>query len=237
MTRKKDKRPTLPAGLVVSCQAETGSPFDSPPFIAAFACAAEMGGAVAVRIRDVENVRAVRAVVSIPIIGITKSSFADGDVLITPNTEDVADLVAAGADIVALDATARRRPNGLDGPASIGAITKILDIPLLADVATVEEGVAAMDAGAVAVATTLSGHTRATRVATEASPDLRSVAELAERFPGSVIAEGRYWTPSQVSQAFVAGARAVCVGTAITRPVDIVRRFVEEIRATSSRST
>ena len=105
----------LRKGLIVSCQAEEGSPFNSSRFIAAFAEAAEIGGAVGVRVRDPENVRAVAEVIDLPIVGLTKGKFESGGVLITPTIDDVLRLVDSGADIIAVDATDRRRLNGMSG--------------------------------------------------------------------------------------------------------------------------
>lgn len=219
----------LKRGLIVSCQAEEGSPFNAPEFIAAFAKAAELGGAVGVRIRGVDNVRAVRNAVSLPIIGITKGSYPNGMVLITPTIEDAAALAEAGADVVALDATDRMRPSGMTGTGMVRKAKEVLRIPVMADVSTFTEGMDAANAGADYIGTTLSGYTPGTKQKKMDGPDLPLVKELAEMLPGQVIAEGRIWTPEQASEALQAGAFAVVVGTAITRPVDIVRRFAEKL--------
>ncbi len=219
----------LKPGLIVSCQAEEGSPFNSPEFIGAFAKAAELGGAVGVRIRGVDNVRAVRNVVSLPIIGITKGLFPNGMVLITPTIEDAAALADAGADVVALDATDRMRPSGMTGTGMIRKAKDILRLPVMADVSTFTEGMDAANAGADYVGTTLSGYTPGTKQKNMEQPDLELVRQLAAMLPGQLIAEGRIWTPEQAVEALQAGAFAVVVGTAITRPVDIVKRFVTRL--------
>ncbi|MEI7527594.1 MAG: putative N-acetylmannosamine-6-phosphate 2-epimerase [Elusimicrobiota bacterium] len=221
----------LKPGLIVSCQAEEGSPFNSEAFIAAFAKAAELGGAAAVRLCGLGNIRASRAAMGLPIIGITKGRFPDGSVLITPTPEDAAAAAAAGADVVALDATARRRPCGLTGAEMIKAVKSRLVVPVMADVSTFEEGLAAAAAGADYVGTTLSGYTPSTvREAGTGAPDLDLVKRLAASLPGRVIAEGRIWTPEQAGEALRLGAFAVVVGTAITRPVDIIKRFAGALR-------
>jgi putative N-acetylmannosamine-6-phosphate epimerase len=216
----------LQRGLIVSCQAEGDSPFNAPASIAAFARAAEMGGAVAVRICGVENVRAVRQAVRLPIVGLTKGHYADGRVLITPGSEDARAILEAGADAVALDATARRRPGGASSLDLLRDVRNRLSAPVVADVSTYEEGVDAAAAGATYVATTLSGYTPQTESLAGTGPDLALVARLSSACPDRVIAEGRMWTPEQAAAALAAGAFAVVVGTAITRPVDIVRRWV-----------
>lgn len=219
----------LPSGLIVSCQAEGESPFNAPEFIVAFAKAAELGGAVGVRIRGIENVRAVKASVRLPIIGITKSEFPNGDVLITGTLEDVEALIRAGADIVALDGTQRKRPGGLDGAAMISEIKKRFSVTLMADISTFEEGIESARVGADFVGTTLSGYTSYTQGHKRDEPDFELIEQLSTKLPRRVIAEGRIWTPEQAAEAMKRGASAVVVGSAITRPIDIVRRFVRSI--------
>lgn len=219
----------LSCSLIVSCQAEGESPFNAPAFIIAFAKAAELGGAVGVRIGGTENVRAVKACIRLPIIGITKDVFQNGDVLITGTLEDVEALIRAGADIVALDATQRKRPNGLDGAAMISEIRKRFSVPLIADISTFEEGIESARVGADFVGTTLSGYTSDTKRQETDEPDFELIERLSSKLLGRVIAEGRIWTPEQAAEAMNRGAYAVVVETAITRPVDIVKRFVRSI--------
>jgi N-acylglucosamine-6-phosphate 2-epimerase len=220
----------LKRGLIVSCQAEEGSPFNSVEYIIAFAKAAELGGAVAVRICGIENIKAVRKEIFLPIIGITKDKYAHGSVLITPALDDVEAIIEAGAEIVAVDATVRIRPNGLSGSAMVKAIERRLNIHIMADVATFEEGMEAANAGADYIGTTLSGYTSYTKQKDMNVPDLDLVAKLAAHLPEQVVAEGRIWTPEQAQDALQLGAHAVVVGTAITRPVDIVKRFVNGMK-------
>lgn len=220
---------SIPRGLVVSCQAEEGSPFNSTASVVAFARAAELGGAVAVRIRDVANVLAVRPAISLPIIALTKSSYADGSVLITPDRRDVAQLFEAGATMVAMDVTDRVGPDGAHRLDVFRRIRQEYDQPLMADVATFEEGLKAAEAGADLVGTTLSGYTPSTAKARKDVPDFELIERLAKALPGKVVAEGRIWTPEQAALALRLGATAVVVGTAITRPVDIVKRFTSTL--------
>jgi len=226
--RARDAQAVLRKGLIVSCQAEEGSPFNGPQFIAAFAKAAELGGAVAVRVRDPENVKAVAAVTRLPIIGLTKGTFPSGAVLITPAIDDAVRLVKSGASIVALDATARRRPDGRTGVEFLRALRSAVDCPLLADCSEVGEGLAAEGEGADFIATTLSGYVDPS-VPPPAEPDFEFIRRLTARTATPVIAEGRIWSPGQARQAVACGAYAVCVGTAISRPVDIIRRFAREV--------
>ncbi|MGC8654734.1 MAG: N-acetylmannosamine-6-phosphate 2-epimerase [Candidatus Kryptoniota bacterium] len=216
----------LQRGLIVSCQAEEGSPFNSPQFIAAFARAAEMGGAIGVRIRDPENIAVVKREVKIPIIGLSKGSYGSGSVLITPDIDDVLRLVESGADLVAVDATSRLRPNGVSGYKFLQMVKSKVAVPVVADISTLDEALKASDEGADFIATTLSGYTEETADIRNL-PDFDLIKKITSEISTPVIAEGGIWTPEQAKTAIDCGAYAVCVGTAITRPVSIVKKFVE----------
>jgi N-acylglucosamine-6-phosphate 2-epimerase len=213
----------LRGGLIVSCQARSGDPFDAPHLIAAMAQAAECGGAVGLRVNGYDDIRAVRGKSALPIIGIAKFGDRSG-VYITPTLRQAAAIVRAGAHIVALDATDRPRPDGRTTAELIRAIREDLDRPVMADISTLDEGVAAARAGADLVATTLSGTTPYSRQ--QAEPDLELVRELAAAVDAPVVAEGRLTNPEQVAACFGAGAYAVVVGRAITMPEEITRRFM-----------
>ncbi|GAA2336026.1 putative N-acetylmannosamine-6-phosphate 2-epimerase [Dactylosporangium salmoneum] len=208
----------LAGGLVVSCQAPEGHPLRSPDAIARLAACAELGGAAAVRVNHPDDVRAVKAAVSLPVIGLHKVR-ADDRYLITPTWALAEALAEAGADIIALEATGRA-----DVPVAefAGRVRAELDRPVMADVATLEQGEAAWAAGADLVASTLSGYTADSPQRTD--PDLALVARLAAAGVRTV-AEGRLATAEHVSAAFAAGAYAVVVGTAITDPLALTRRL------------
>lgn len=216
---------TFKRGLIVSCQAEEGSPFNSPQFIAAFAQAAELGGAIGVRVRDPENIKTVLQVVKIPIIGLTKGSYESGRVLITPSIDDVFQLVDAGADIIAIDATIRKRPGGLSGNEFLRMVKSEINCRVMADVSNKKEGLTAAEEGADFISTTLSGYIE-DKPPILYEPDYALIKEIVSITKTPVIAEGRIWSPEQAMKAMQCGAFAVCVGTAITRPVDIVKRYV-----------
>ena len=210
-------------GLIVSCQAPPSSPLDRPEIIAALAAAAERAGAAGVRINRPENVHAVRAAVTVPIIGIFKQACLGEEVYITPNLEAARAVAAAGADIIALDATPRRERGYAAVADLIAAVHEQTRLPVMADVASVEDGVAAAGAGAELIATTLFGYTAETRGA--ALPGLDLVAALSGRVPVPVVCEGGVGSPEQVAAAFRAGAYAVVVGTALTGIEARVRQF------------
>lgn len=215
--------PALRDALIVSCQAPPGSPLRAPAHMAAMARAALAGGARAIRAEGPADIEAITRAVPLPVIGLRKLSVPGSDVYITPTLESARDVVAAGADVVAVDATLRPRPDGASPEAFIGRLNRELGVPVLADVDTAEAGLRAREAGAAAVATTLSGYVGPTP--TPDGPDLDLVAELAARLDCPVVAEGRYATPAQVRAAFAAGAFAVVVGTAITNPLALTQRF------------
>jgi N-acylglucosamine-6-phosphate 2-epimerase len=211
----------LRGGLVVSVQAPPGTPLDAPAHVAAMARAASLGGAAGIRAVEVA---AVKAAVTLPVIGLRKRPLEGSEVYITPTLEDARAVAAAGADIVAMDATLRPRPDGV----SLAAVVSELPVPVLADVDSVEAGLAAREAGAAAIATTLAGYTDA--VPASAGPDLELVAALVSQLDCPVFAEGRIATPQQARAAFDAGAFAVVVGTAITDPVALTRSFAAATR-------
>jgi N-acylglucosamine-6-phosphate 2-epimerase len=210
-------------GLVVSCQAPEGSPLAATEHLVALALAAEAGGANGIRAEGSDRVAAIKDAVALPVIGLRKRAVAGSRVYITPELEDARAVAVAGADIVAVDATLRPRPGGVDSQRFLAELAREVAKPVLADVDSLEAGVAAEAAGAAAVATTLSGYTGDGPPPEE--PDLDLVARLAARLNRPVLAEGRYATPEAISQAFEAGAWAVVVGAAITDPVALTRRF------------
>jgi N-acylglucosamine-6-phosphate 2-epimerase len=221
---------SLRHGLIVSCQAEGDDPFNRPEYVALFARAAAMGGACAIRACGADSVAAIKQAVSLPVIGLTKGEYPDGSVLITPDFADVAAVLDAGAAIVALDATTRRRPNGLSGRDFLAEVRTRWDVPIVADIATLAEGAAAAAAGATLVATTLAGYTGSGPGRAE-EPDWTLLKALVARVDVPVVVEGRVWRPDQAARALESAAFAVVVGTAITRPRVITRRFVDALRA------
>lgn len=218
----------LSQALIVSCQPVPGGPFDGPDLVVRFVKAAELGGARAVRVEGLENVGAVCQSTTLPVIGLVKRKTPGSDVYITPSPEDVEDLAARGARIVAFDATDRKRPLPVG---EMLARIHALNCFAMADVATTQEGFVAYEHGAEFVGTTLSGYTADSPQQLE--PDLELVSSLAQKGV-RVIAEGRISTPSQAAQALRNGAFAVTVGTAITRPEWTTRGFTRALGESSS---
>ncbi len=225
----------LRGGLIVSCQAPKGSPLCDPQIIAALALTAERHGAVGVRINSAEHIAATKLSVSVPIIGIEKVVTPESDVYITPTCEVAKQVAASGANILAIDATFRPRPKGEQFESLIRQIQQELRLPVMADVATFDEGLRAADCGAEIVATTLCGYTAESRGSQLPALDLLS--KLAETLKLPVICEGGVSSPEQLRQAFDCGAFAVVVGTAITGIGHLVEQFVAASSSAKSDAT
>jgi N-acylglucosamine-6-phosphate 2-epimerase len=235
MAERKDPLAGLRGGLIVSVQCDAGSPLGEPHIIAALAQVVAVPGVVGLRINSPEHVRAVRQAVDLPVLGIQKHYAPDGRVWITPTFADARALVEAGASIIAMDCTATPRAFGEAYAAIIARIHAELGVPVLADCSDLAEGLAAAAAGADLVGSTLAGYVRAPKAGPWDPPDLQLVRDLARQAGRPVIAEGRYNTPDLAAQAIAAGASAVVVGSAITRPHLIATSFVDGIRGQTAR--
>lgn len=212
---------TLHGALVVSCQAYPGEPLRSPDVTARMAQSVVAGGARAVRVQGIADVRAAVGAVDVPVVGLWKDG--DDPVFITPTLEHALAVAEAGAHVVALDGTRRPRPDGLSLAETISALKDAHDVAVMADCGSLADALAAERAGADVLGTTLAGYT-GERPRTD-GPDLGLVRQIAERCSTPVMAEGRFHRPDQAAAALVAGAHAVCVGTAITHPTTITGWF------------
>jgi N-acylglucosamine-6-phosphate 2-epimerase len=219
---------SLRGAVIASCQAGPGSPLNHPSTIAALAKSAELGGAKGFRVDGPANVAAVREVSQLPILGINKVDRDGYHVRITSTFEDALEVVKSGANVVALDGTQRVRPYG-ESLAGIIAGLHEIGIPVMADISTRSEAYAAAEAGADMVATTLAGYTPYTSDIDKFGPAFRLLEEIRE-LPVPVIVEGRIWTTHHVESCFEGGAYAVIIGSAITVPELITRRFVAAAR-------
>lgn len=218
----------LRGGLVVSCQALADEPLHGPQFMERMALAAKQGGAVGIRANGYADIRAIKASLELPVIGINKRNIPGFDAFITPTKEDARIVHEAGADIIAVDATSQSRPESL--AELVRYIRFDLGKPVMADVATLEDGVRAEQLGCDLVGTTLSGYTPATRGGSGRGPDFELLKGLVAHLRIPVIAEGRIHTPEQAKEALRLGAFCVVVGGAITRPQEITRRFLEGMK-------
>jgi N-acylglucosamine-6-phosphate 2-epimerase len=217
----------LEGTLIVSCQAYPGEPMRDPRTMAQVAAAVAEGGASAVRAQGLEDITQVKNAVDIPVIGIWKDG-TEG-VFITPTLDHALAVIDAGADILALDATTRPRPDGRTLAQTIEGIRRHFDGPLMADCDSANSARAAADLGIEIIGTTLAGYTPARQTTT--GPDLALLSELADTLPDTslLVAEGRVHTLEHAAAARAAGARAVVVGTAITHPTSITRWFHDAV--------
>lgn len=220
----------LKGGLIVSCQPVDHGPMSRPDIVSAMAQAAVAGGACGLRIEGIENLRAARPSLDVPIIGIVKEDRSASPVRITPRIAQVEALAEAGADVIAYDGTPRARH---DARADIVAAIRACGRLAMADCATPADGRAARDEGAVILGTTLSGYTTETAGQGEA-PDLDLVRAF-RGLGGFVMAEGRYNTPALAAQALSAGADAVTVGSALTRLELMTAAFRDALAVGGSR--
>lgn len=211
-------------GLIASCQPVDDGPMDKPEIVAAMAQASVIGGAAGLRIEGVENLKATRPTVNVPIIGIIKRDLPDSPVRITPFLNDIEELANAGADIIAVDGTFRTRPVDLES-----AVKKIHELGCLAmaDCSNLEEGLYCQKLGFDIVGSTMSGYTGS--VVPE-EPDYQLVKDL-KAAGCRVMAEGRYNTPELAKTAIEIGADFVTVGSALTRLEHIVGWFAEAVKS------
>lgn len=229
MSENRSVIQAIKGGLIVSCQALEGEPLytEAGGVMPLLAQAALEGGAVAIRANSVRDIRQIREKISLPIIGIIKKQYPPFEQYITVTMEEAAQLVEAGADIVALDLTQRKRVDGKTVEQHLADLRRTFpDQLFMADISNFEEGVAAARAGADIVSTTLNGYTGYTEpIGSE--PDFELVRKLVQECGVPVIAEGNIHYPWQARRMLECGAWSVVVGGAITRPKEITVRFVE----------
>ncbi|QRG79986.1 N-acetylmannosamine-6-phosphate 2-epimerase [Citrobacter sp. R56] len=222
----------LKGKLVVSCQALEHEPLHSPFIMSRMALAAAQGGAVAIRANSVVDIAAIKQQVSLPVIGIIKRDYPDSEVFITATMKEVDELMSVGPEIIALDATARPRPQGQTLEALVAQIrSRYPAVLLMADIASVEEAVTAQALGFDCVGTTLYGYTAETAGHRLPENDCNFLRDVLAAVTVPVVAEGNVETPELAARCLALGAHTVVVGGAITRPQQITERFIAAITA------
>ncbi len=211
--------------LIVSCQALSDEPLHSSFIMKRMAVAAQEGGAGGIRANSPQDIAEIKEAVDLPIIGLYKVVYSDSDVYITPTMKEVDELVKVGADIIAVDATKRPRPNGKTLEAFFKEVKQKYPSQLfMADTSCYEEGVKAKELGFDIIGTTMSGYTAYTKGVKLPNYDL--MTRYVQDLHTPIIAEGGIWTPEQLKAAMDIGVWAAVVGTAITRPREITRYFL-----------
>lgn len=222
----------IKGGLIVSCQALEHEPLYTKEggVMPLMAKAAAQSGAVGIRANTVRDITQIKAVVDLPVIGIIKKDYPGTPMYITVTMAEVDALVECGVDILAVQGTSALRPDGSTAADFIRQIkAKYPQQLVMADIATLEEAMACAEAGADFVGTTMRGYTPETKGIDDI--DFAFITELTQKCPAKVIAEGHIHSPEQAVQALQAGAFALVVGGAITRPAEITARFTGAIRA------
>lgn len=229
MNRNEQIINKIKGGLIVSCQALEDEPLHSSYIMSRMAVAAMEGGAVGIRANSPEDIAEIKKVCNLPVIGLWKSVYDDSDIYITPTMKEIDALAEAQVDIIATDATDRVRPGGETLESFFAAVkSKYPDMLFMADCSTYEEGVRAEALGFDIVSTTLAGYTAGTKG--RSLPDYDMLCRLTKELTIPVIAEGGIWEPNQLQEAFRLGCHCAVIGSAITRPRDITRRFTDSIK-------
>lgn len=213
---------SLHEGLIVSCQALDDEPLHGPMLVAAMARAAALGGAVGIRTNGIQEVEVCKKITGLPVIGIQKVDSC-GEIAITPTFKDAKNLKEAGADIIAVDVRSTR-PTGEPLQELLPQIRTELGVPVMADCATIADAQHAADLGVNMISTTFGFKPNSLGI----EPDFQLLADMMN-LSIPIIAEGGFFYPEQVTRAFDLGVWAVVIGSAITRPQEITRRFKRAI--------
>lgn len=213
--------------IIVSCQAMPNEPLYREECMIAIMRSVLNGGAGGLRVAGVRDIKNAKKMTDVPVIGLTKPDEIPANwkeiVYITPSLKHVGFLIKAGADIIAFDGTNRKHEN-----CTVDEIIKLIKINKrvsMADISTVEEGINCEKLGVNMISTTLAGYTQHSPLKND-GPDFDLLEELVKKVNVPVVLEGRIWTPQEVDKAFELGAHCVVIGSAITRPQLITKRFV-----------
>ncbi len=213
--------------LIVSCQALENEPLHSSFIMGRMALAAKEGGACGIRAQSKEDILEIKSVVDLPVIGIVKRNYDDSEIYITPTKKEIDELLETKCEIIALDATNRKRPNN-EKLEDLVAYIHENSVLAMADCSTYEECVKAQEIGFDCVSTTLCGYTPYSECIE--GPNLALIEKLVQDLNIPVIAEGKINTPEDLKSVFEKGAYSAVVGGAITRPQIITERFTAVLK-------
>lgn len=227
---------SIRGNMIVSCQALPGEPLyvEEKSIMYLMARAGKMAGTPAIRTSSIRDVIAIKEETGLPVIGLVKVQYPGFESYITPTMKEVDELAAAGSDVIALDCTMRKRGDGKNVSQFITEVReKYPDAILMADISTYEEGINAWKLGMDIVGTTMSGYTDYSPKLD--GPDLELVRRLSETVDIPVIGEGKIHYPEDAVKVLDAGAWAIVVGGAITRPLEIAGRFMAAVKSRADR--
>ncbi|MEC6747005.1 N-acetylmannosamine-6-phosphate 2-epimerase [Marinilactibacillus sp. XAAS-LB27] len=220
----------IKGGLIVSCQALPDEPLHSSFIMGRMAIAAEQGGAIGIRANSKEDIAEIKKQTKLPLIGIVKRDYDDSSVYITATMKEIDELMEVGCEIIALDATDQKRPEGQSLEDFVKQIReKYPNVLLMADSSTIEEVLSAEKLGFDLLSTTLMGYTEKSKGLNIADQDFEKLKIILEAVNTPVIAEGHIDTPEKAKRCLELGVHAVVVGSAITRPQLITEQFVNKI--------
>lgn len=221
--------------LIVSCQALPEEPLHSSFIMGRMALAAKEGGACGIRANSREDIAEIKKNVELPIIGIVKRDYPGCPVRITPTMKEIDELMEVKPEVIAMDATMRLRPDGNSLKEFYEEIRGCYPGQLLmADCSTLEEMRFADQLGFDFIGTTLVGYTEESRGARIETNDFALIRQAVQELKNPVIGEGNIDTPEKVRRVMELGAYSVVVGSAITRPQLITRRFAGALKEGSS---
>ena len=220
----------LKGKLIISCQALPGEPLyrEEGGVMVLMAKAAIEAGAVGIRAQGVTDIAQIKEAFDVPVIGIIKRAYPGYGSYITATMKEVDELVAVGSDIIALDATLRERAGETLDEFIAQIKAKYPDQLLMADISTLEEGLNAERLGFDLIGTTMNGYTPYMEGQTT-GPNFKLMKDLVEQTHTPIVAEGKIHTPEDLATAFAQGIHTAVVGGAITRPLEIAKRFVSVV--------
>lgn len=218
--------------LIVSCQALEEEPLHSSYIMGKMALAAKEGGAYGIRANSVDDIREIKKVVSLPVIGIIKRVYSDSQIYITPTIAEIDELICVSPEVIAIDATNRMRPGNISLESFYQQIrSKYPTQKLMADCSTVEEAIEADKLGFDYIGTTLVGYTEYSRNFNISDNDFEIIREILGKVKHKVIAEGNIDTPEKAKRVIELGCYSVVVGGAITRPQLITKKFAAAVNS------
>ncbi len=218
--------------LIVSCQALSYEPLHSSFIMGRMALAAKEGGAKGIRANTKEDIAEIKKNVDLPVIGIVKRDYPDSEIYITPTMKEIRELMEVRPEIIAVDATDRLRPEGKTLKEFFDEIKKEYpDQLLMADCSTLEECIYADKLGFDFIGTTMIGYTPESKGLKIAEDDFKILRDVLSSVKHKVICEGNIDSPEKARRVLDLGSFAVVVGSSITRPQLITKKYTEAIEA------